>query len=183
MSLEGLIAVWGPPAVFAGCFAEGETAAVLGGMIAHRGLAGWLEIAGLAAAGACLADQMWFLLARHAGRGGRLAALKARAGQSRIAVWAGRHAVAATLAFRFVPGTRIAGPLVLAQTALPWRVFALLNALSVAVWAVVFTGIGYHFGRAAEALWGRLPLHHWGLVLGGTGAVLLALHLALRTRR
>ena len=31
--LEGLIAAWGPFAVFWGCFFEGETAAMLGGLV------------------------------------------------------------------------------------------------------------------------------------------------------
>ncbi|MBE2277751.1 MAG: VTT domain-containing protein [Rhodobacteraceae bacterium] len=186
MSLESLVAswgpTWGPAAVFAGCALEGETSAILGGMIAHRGIAGWLVMAASAAAGAFVADQGWFLLSRHAGTWPRLARLRQLAAASRFQAGLGRHAVLASLIFRFVPGTRILGPVLLAQTGLGWPVFAALDGLSVLVWAGIFTALGYHFGRATEALFGRLPLHDWLWLVLAVGAVALTLHLLWRRR-
>ncbi len=182
MSLESLVANWGPAAVFVGCFFEGETSAVLGGVIAHRGIAGWLVMAAAAAAGAYSADQAWFLLSRHAGNWPRLARLRERAAASRFQAGLGRHAVVASLIFRFIPGTRIVGPVLLAQTGLRWPVFALLDGLSVLVWAAIFTALGYHFGRAAEALFGHMPLHDWLWLVLILGAIVLTLHLLWRHR-
>lgn len=186
MTLEGLLSRWGLVAVFWGCFFEGETAAVLGGVITHHGLT-HLALTALAAfAGAFIADQMWFLMSRHMPREGRIAARLARiadtARASWLHRWLSRHPDGLTLAFRFVPGTRIVGPVLLAQTAMSWPRFTLLNALSCAVWALVFTALGYHFGRAVYLLLGRLHGLHLGLMLLVLAASGLALHLVLRRK-
>ncbi len=186
MTFEALISRWGLFAVFWGCFFEGETAAVLGGVIAHHGLIGWSLTAITAFFGAFLADQMWFLLSRHMPREGRiggwLGRLSGKARATWLHQWLSRHPEGLTLAFRFVPGTRIVGPILLAQTGLSWARFSLLNALSCVIWAVAFTGIGYHFGRAAHAVLGRLHGLHLGLLLMVPGAAGLLLHLLLRRR-
>ncbi|AWD20593.1 DedA family protein [Fuscovulum blasticum] len=196
MSIESLIQAYGPAAVFLGCFFEGETAALLGGVFAHRGLDGgtaalmpdpvgsarwfgigaWSGMAAVAGLGAFLADQMWFLLSRHAPDVGPLRRLRQAAAASplRSRLESSRHLMA--MLFRFIPGTRIAGPILLAQTALSWPAFAALNGASVCVWALLFTGLGYHFGLAAEALLGRLAAHHWLWLVAGLALAGLAAH-------
>lgn len=180
--LEQLIAQFGAPAVLVGCFLEGEAAAILGGLIAHRGHVTWPVIAALAATGAFLSDQMWFALSRLAPAGGRLGALRARALRSPLRPRLERHRTVMTLAFRFLPGARIAGPVLLAQLGQSWPRFAALDALSVSVWAVIWTGLGYHSGAAVEALLGRLHPHHWGLMVLALGAAGFAAHFWLRRR-
>lgn len=186
MSLESLITGWGPPAVFLGAFLEGETAATLGGMMAHRagpgGLSGPFGMGGMAAAGAFLADQMWFLTARHLPDRGAMARLRAKARASRLAAGLERRRHVAAFLFRFLPGARIVGPVLLAQTGIGWPAFAAANALAVAIWATVFTALGYHFGLAAEAALGRLAAHHWLILAGLAGVAGLALHRHLRRR-
>ena len=54
-------------------------------------------------------------------------------------------------AFRFVYGFRIAGPAAVGLSAVPGRLFVACNAVSAAVWAALFTFIGYHFGNALLA--------------------------------
>lgn len=187
MGFEALLARWGLIAVFLGCFFEGETAAVIGGVIAHRGLLHWAETAAVAALGALTADQFWFLLARYMPErgwiGARIAALRRRAKAS----WLHRRLEAngdlAAMSFRYIPGTRILGPVMLAQTAMPWRRFALLNGLSTLIWASAFTGIGYHFGWAAEAMLGHLHPKHLPVLIIGIVAGFGLLHLALRLWR
>ncbi|MGA0542307.1 DedA family protein [Neotabrizicola sp. VNH66] len=180
--IEALIAAGGPFAVFLGCFLEGETAAVLGGLIAHRSLAPYPLIAGLAFLGAFLADVMWFLLSRRAPDRGPVRRLRAKAAQSPFAARLHRNADLMTFAFRFLPGTRILGPVLLAQTPLPVLRFVLLNALASALWAGVFTGIGWQFGLAAEGIFGRLAAHHWLIALAVLAVAAVALHLWLSRR-
>ncbi len=185
-SLEGLISRWGLFAVFWGCFFEGETAAVLGGLITHHGLEHWALTALTAFTGALAADQMWFLLSRYMPRQGRTGAwldrLSGKAKASWLHQWLSRHPDGLTLVFRFVPGTRIVGPLLLAQTGMSWLRFSLLNALSCAVWAVLFTALGYHFGAVVIALMGRLHGLHLGLMLAVIAALGLALHFHMRRK-
>ena len=186
MSLETLISAYGPPAVFAGCLLEGETAAILGGFIAHRAQGsgiGGPGMAVVAAAGAFLGDQLWFLVDRHAPDRGMVQRLRQKARDSRFVPLLHRHKIGMTLAFRFIPGLRIAGPVLLSQTNLRWPVYAVLNAASVAVWASLFTALGYHFGLEAEHLLGHLHPHHWFWLAGGMLALgLLAQRLLHRGR-
>ncbi|MCB5409700.1 DedA family protein [Pseudogemmobacter faecipullorum] len=170
MSLSAFIAQWGIAAVFLGCFFEGETAAILGGVIAHRGLTGWGETALAAFLGALLADQLWFLLARALpaeSRAGRWLKARSQSGTgSALFRRLEQNHIALTLAFRFIPGTRILGPLALGRSSMSWPGYSLWNSLSCLVWAVLFTGLGYHFGQAAEAGLGRLhEVHFLGLLL------------------
>ena len=189
MSLSGFIAQWGITAVFLGCFFEGETAATLGGVIAHRGLSGWLEIAAAAFLGALLADQLWFVLPRLIGEDSRAAHwLRARSEPERAArLFAAleRNRIALTLAFRFIPGTRILGPMALGRSQMSWASFTLWNSLSCLIWAGLFTGLGYHFGQAAEAMLGRLHETHFlilllGVALAGLILARLCRHLLQR---
>ncbi|MCL4065163.1 VTT domain-containing protein [Pseudomonas sp. GX19020] len=186
MTLEGLLSRWGLVAVFWGCFFEGETAAILGGVITHHGLSHWALTALAAFAGAFLADQIWFLLSRHMPREGRIGSWLSRMADRTKAnwlhQWLSRHPDGLTLAFRFVPGTRIVGPVLLAQTAMGWRRFTALNALSCAIWAMLFTALGYHFGRAVYLMLGRLHGMHLGMMLIMIAGVGLALHLILRRK-
>ncbi len=206
LGFESLLSRWGLIAVFWGCFFEGETAAMLGGVIIHRGLLDWVWTALAAFLGAFIADQMWFLLSRHMSRrkeirgpaggqtggqtgggiSGRIghwlgtATQKARSGW--VHDWLSGHPDGLTLAFRFVPGTRIIGPVLLAQTDMGWGRFSLLNGLSCAVWAAGFTALGYHFGRAFAAVFTDLHALHPGLLVLGFGAAGLSLRVLLRRR-
>lgn len=178
--LEGLIAAWGPFAVFWGCFFEGETAAMLGGLMAHRGLASWPLIAALAVAGAFLADQMWFFLARLAPRRGRIERLRQKARESRLGQRVEANRLWIALIYRFIPGTRILGPVLLAQTDMGWRSFVAANAAMSIVWGLIFTWIGYRFGDTAERLFGRLGGHHWLSLLLAVVGLGVILHLVIR---
>ncbi|WP_112309564.1 DedA family protein [Pseudogemmobacter bohemicus] len=186
MTFEDLLSRWGLIAVLWGCFFEGETAAILGGVITHHGLTHWAATAGVAFAGAFIADQMWFLLSRHMPAGGRiggwLSRLSGKARATWLHQWLARHPDGLTLAFRFVPGTRIIGPILLAQTPIGWLRFSALNALSCLIWAVGFTTLGYHFGRAVTLALGRLHGLHLGLLLALVAAVGLALHVLLQRK-
>lgn len=186
MAIEQLIAQYGPPAVFAGGFFEGETSAVLGGLMAHRlqgaGLASGPGMALMVALGAWSADQMWFLLSRHAPDRGVVQRLRAKAAASRAAGFVDRHRMVLALTYRFVPGLRMIGPVLLAQTGMRWPVFLAINTGVVAVWASLFTAIGYHFGLAAEHVLGRLHPHHWTGLLVAVAVAGVAGHLILRRR-
>jgi len=46
---------------------------------------------------------------------------------------------------------RIAGPAAVGLSTVPGRLFVVCNAVSAAVWAALFTFIGYHFGNALLA--------------------------------
>lgn len=157
--IEHLLSDWGLPAVVLGSLLEGEGAAFLGGVLAHRHLFPF-EFAALAAAlGAFLADQGIYWFGRHAQRfGPARRALETPAARG-VMDQLRRREVLVCLGFRFVYGMKTLGALSIGAAGVPpWR-FAALDAVAVMVWAHLLVALGYGAGRGIERLLGRLELH------------------------
>jgi membrane protein DedA with SNARE-associated domain len=172
--LPGLVETYGLWAVGLGAILEGETVLLLGGFFAHRGYMNPVAVWAVAALGAFVGDQIWFWLGREHGprlleRFPRLAAGVARADPV-IA----RHPAVAAISVRFLYGLRLAGPIALGMTSIPATVFAVANAAGAAVWAAIFTAIGWTFGLAATRVLADIGRHEGWLAL-----VLLAAGLAI----
>jgi membrane protein DedA with SNARE-associated domain len=167
LSLEALISQYGPAAVFAGAALEGETAAFLGGVFAHRHLMAYWQAAVAAGFGSFAADQALFFAGRHAGRLAIVRRLMRGKAASRVSGLLEAHPNGFILAFRFVYGMRTVSPLAIGLSSVPaWRFFC-LNLVAAIVWGIVITSVGYLFGNAVEAIFGRLRLHlHLFIALG-----------------
>lgn len=166
--INHLIAQYGLLAVFLGCLAEGETAALLGGFFAHQQAFAWWQTVLAAFGGAALGDAGFFLIGRRLARHAWVQRLRARPGFDRADALVRRHPDLFVLANRYLYGMRLVGGVAAGLAQIAWWRFLLLNALSALVWALLFSGLGYLFGLGAEqllgqALHGRLRL---GLALG-----------------
>lgn len=160
---------------------EGETAVVIGGALARHGLFPMPAAAVAAALGSFVADQIFFALGRG-GREGRLVQrVRAKPVFARALTLIERHPVAFCLAFRFVYGFRVAGPVAIGVSAVPTRTFVALNLLSASVWGALFTWLGWRFGRAFERVVAMLltPAH----IAAAIAVVALALLAFLLWRR
>ena len=145
---------------FVGLVAPGETAIVLGGVVAAEGevsLAAILPLAWLAAA---LGDLASFWLGKRLGRrfllthGPRLGVTATRL--ERVEGFFTRHGPKAILAGRFIGIVRAVAPFLAGASDMSLRAFLPWSLLGTAVWATTFTLIGYafhhSFGAAADAL-------------------------------
>ena len=170
---------------FVGLIAPGETAVVLGGVVAARGeveLALLLLIVWVAAA---LGDLVSFLLGRRLGVRFLRTAGPRRLGvtDERLAHVEGfmqRHGPAAVLAGRFVGIVRAVAPFLAGSTGLAPRRFIPWSLLGTLVWSTAFTLVGYVFWRSFASAADTVTHAAFGL------AVLATLALALRhvlTRR
>jgi membrane protein DedA with SNARE-associated domain len=166
---------------FVGLVAPGETAIVLGGVVAAHGdvdLALMLPIAWLAAA---LGDLASFGLGRRLGRrflierGPRFGITAPRL--ARVEVFFDRHGAKAILIGRFVGIVRAVAPFLAGASGMRLRAFLPWSLIGTAAWATTFTLVGYlfssSFGPAADAL------AHGALAL----AVLAAAAVVWRHRR
>jgi membrane-associated protein len=160
---------------FVGLVVPGETAIVLGGVVAAEGdvsLALMLPLAWVAAA---LGDLVSFLLGRRLGRpflvarGPRLGVTAPRL--ERVERFFADHGPKAILIGRFVGIVRAVAPFLAGTSGMPLRAFLPWSLLGTAVWAATFTLIGYvfseSFGSAADAL------SHGALALAVVAAILL----------
>lgn len=182
--IHGLIEQYGLLAVFLGCLAEGETAALLGGFFAHQRLfAPWQSV--LAAfSGAALGDTAFFLLGRRYAQHPWVARLRTRPGFDRADRLLRQHPNLFVLSNRYIYGMRLVGGVAAGLAEIPlWR-FVLLNATSALAWALLFTALGYGFGLGAEQVLGRALHAHQRLWLAfGLALAMVLVAAGLRRRR
>ena len=152
MDLATAVQTYGYPLVFLGTFLEGETILLLAGFAAHLGYLDFTTVALIALAASFLGDQLYFYLGRRYGivllR--RWPSLKPRI--ARFTELLHRHHTPIILSIRFLYGLRIAGPIALGLTGIPWQRYLLLNFIGAVVWALLITTLGYEFGHLMQLL-------------------------------
>jgi membrane-associated protein len=166
---------------FVGLIAPGETAVVLGGVVAAEGgvsLEAMLLIVWVAAA---LGDFASFMLGRRLGRrfliarGPRIGVSAARL--ERVDVFFDRHGPKAILVGRFIGIVRAVAPFLAGASGMRLRAFLPWSLLGTAAWGTAFTLVGYLFHESFSSA-AHLVTH---LMLGG--AVVAGLVLAFRAHR
>jgi membrane protein DedA with SNARE-associated domain len=173
--MEEFLRQYGPIGIFLGAGFEGQTAVIVGGLLARQHILQlWLVLAS-ATAGSGVVDQLLFV----AGRRFRTHRWVVRATQqqafARALTFIERFPISYILAFRFIFGLRVASPIAIGVSQVPtWR-FTLLNILGAMIWATAFTMAGFIFGEAVHNVLGHG--HHagrWTLIAAG-GIVLVVL--------
>jgi membrane-associated protein len=169
-----LLAVFLLPALEAstllGVVVPGETAVLLGGVVAHQGGLP-LELVMVAAAlGAVAGDSVGYVVGARLGPklGTRTAGRRAEQ-LERTRDFVRRHGAPAVLLGRWVPVLRSLVPIIAGGGGLPYRRFAAFNVAGGAVWAVAVAALGF----LAAAAYGKVAQY---LGLAG-GAVFVALAL------
>ena len=181
---EQLVQHYGAAGVALGAALEGETVVTAGGFLAHRGLLNPYVAAACAFLGSCLMDQLLFFAGRYQRERALVKRLLAKPAMARALGFIHRYPSAFCFSFRFIYGLRVAGPLAIGVSAIPTRRFVLLNLLSAAIWACLFTFIGYHFGNAIEVAFHHLIDGNRGIVVAvAVAAVALIVWLIARARR
>jgi membrane protein DedA with SNARE-associated domain len=166
---------------FIGLVAPGETAIVLGGVVAAQGdisLPLVLLVAWLAAAAG---DYASFLLGRRLGRRFLLARGPSVGVTTprlvRVEQFYARHGAKAILIGRFIGLVRAVSPFLAGASGLRTRAFLPWSLLGTAVWASAYTLAGYAFHRSFASATHVLTYGALGL------AVVAAVVLAVRARR
>ena len=165
MSLIHLIHVYGYIAILVGCFLEGETVLVLGGVAAAQG---YLVLPGVMAAafvGSLSGDQLFFHLGRRYGPDVVARKPRLRRANARLQGWIGRYETWLVFGFRFLYGLRSAAPFVFGASPIRRVRFTLLNATGAAVWAVVVGYGGFVAGHALATMLSHFAHYEWLLLL------------------
>lgn len=150
--LGHLMHEFGVLGVALGAGLEGETAVVIGGILARHGLFEPVPAAVAAALGSFIADQLFFFLGRTQRERAFVLKVRKKPVFEKALSLIDRHPLLFCFFFRFVYGFRVAGPIGIGVSAVPARLFVTLNALSAAIWASFFIWLGYTFGRHVERL-------------------------------
>ena len=169
---------------FVGLMAPGETAIVIGGVVAADGGVSLPVIALVAWLAAAAGDLASFLLGRRLGRrflvahGPRVGVTAPRL--ARVDAFFDRHGGKAILIGRFIGLVRAVAPFVAGASGLALRRFLPFSIVGTFVWAVGYTLAGYAFSESFEAAAGALT--HGALALAVLAAAAVAVK-ALRDRR
>ncbi|MDQ3632041.1 MAG: DedA family protein, partial [Actinomycetota bacterium] len=142
-------------AAFVGLLAPGETAVVVGGVVAKRGQVSVVTMVVLVWAAAVAGDVVSFLLGRKAGpaflrRHGPRVGLNA-AHAERIEALFARHGGRAILVGRFVGLLRAFTPFVAGASGLSLSRMLPYSVIGALAWAVVYTFAGYAFSESFES--------------------------------
>jgi membrane-associated protein len=177
-----LLAVFALPALEAstmlGVVVPGETAVLLGGVLAHQGAFPLALVMVAAVLGAVGGDAVGYAVGARLGPkfGGRLAGRRAER-LERTRDFVRRHGAPAVFLGRWVPGVRALVPIIAGGSGLPYRSFAAYNVTGGAVWGVAVAALGYlaaaAYGRATEILGlaGAAAVVAIALVMAGVGLV------------
>lgn len=180
-AIHHLIEQYGLIAVFLGCVAEGESAALLGGFFAHQHVFVLWQAFLAAAIGAFVGDTFFFILGRSFADHPFVVKLKGRPGFSHAYRLVSTHPDIFVLSNRFIYGLRLVGGIAAGLSGIAVARFVILNAVSSMVWAGLFTTIGYVFGLGAERIVGQALVRHERLLIAlaiGLGVAVLAWFIA-----
>lgn len=164
-AIHHFIEQYGLIAVFLGCVAEGESAAILGGFFAHQHVFLLWHAMAAAALGAFAGDTCFFILGRSFADHRYVKRLRRRPGFSRAYRLLNTHPNIFVLSNRYVYGMRLVGGIAAGLSRITVQRFVTLNALSSIIWAVLFGTIGYVFGLGAEHIVGQALAHHERLLI------------------
>ena len=161
LNVESLVRTAGYPLLFLIVMAEasglpvpGETGLITASVLASQGDLEIVPVIALAAAGAIVGDNIGYVIGRKGGRW-ILERPGAFARQRRQVLLTGepffeRHGPKAVFFGRFVLGLRVWASWLAGATRMPWRSFALWNALGGITWATAIGLIAYFLGRSAS---------------------------------
>jgi len=173
MDLQHLIIRYGLAAVFFGSGLEGDLTMVLGGVVSHRGYFPLPIAIAVAAAGAFVADCIWYAIGRLNTARLQNAAFYRRVGP-RIEKVVRRVGVWQIVMARFVYGTKNATMLFWGLHGLPVHRFVPVDAIGCILSASFFVALGYLVGDGAEALLGHVKRLEF-LLLGAVAVAILVL--------
>lgn len=165
-----LIDRFGVVIVLIGTFFEGEVFAIIGGFLAYRGAHPIEMMLGLAFIGSFFGDLSIFLFSRYFSDSKFVVHWTKRPRFARALSLVDRYQAYFVIVNRYVYGLRMPGLIALGLSSITVPRFLVLNLIGAAIWASLFTTIGFVFGYSISSVFARLQMVEEGLI-----AVLLTL--------
>ncbi len=166
----------------------GETILIAGAVYAGAGRLSVVGVGLTAFVAAVIGDNIGYLIGRLGGRAlvaryGRYVLLTAER-MDRAESFFRRNGGGIVVIARFIEGLRQLNGIVAGTVEMPWPRFLLFNTIGAALWAGVWTSVGYLAGSHIEVIYSTVVRYSW-YVLIGLGVVVAALiaRALLRRRR
>jgi membrane protein DedA with SNARE-associated domain len=179
--MEEFLRQYGPIGVFLGAAFEGQTAVVVGGLLARQHLLSFWIVLASATAGSGLIDHLLFVAGRRFRDHRWVRRATEQVAFSRALRFIERFPTSYTLIFRFIFGLRLASPVAIGVSLVPTWQFTVLNILGALIWAGVSAGAGFLFGEAIHSVIGHG--HHagrWTFTAAGVIVAIVAVYWLVR---
>ncbi len=154
--MENLITNFGYPALFLGCFLEGESFLIAAGVLAKKGYLNLNTIIIVAMAGAYLGDVALYFLGRKKGEAVISKFPQVRIYYPKAKKLFDKYGMGAIFVTRYLYGLRFASAALFGLMKMRARSFLLLAFLSCLLWSILIGNLGYVFGASLEALVGQV---------------------------
>lgn len=171
-----LISQYGLVIVLVGTFFEGEVFAIIGGFLAYRGSYPLELIAALAFVGSFTGDLSVFLFSRFWSGHRWVARWKERPKFAKALRLVDRYQAFFVIVNRYIYGLRMPGLIALGLSSISIPRFLVLNLIGAALWAGLFTTIGFAFGYSIGSVFAQLEMMERGV---GITLAVIAIALAL----
>jgi membrane protein DedA with SNARE-associated domain len=180
-AMEEFLRQYGPIGIFLGAGFEGQTALIVGGILARQHILQLWMVLVCATAGSAIVDHLLFVAGRRFRTHRWVVRATEQAAFARALKFIERFPISYTLAFRFIFGLRIASPIAIGVSKVPtWR-FTILNILGAVLWASAFTMLGFIFGEAVHNLLGHgRQAGRWTLIAAAGIVVIVGIAWAVR---
>lgn len=180
MQLNELIQTYGYAAVAVGTFLEGESVLLLAGAAAFHGQLSLPVVIAVATVASFFGDQLFFLIGRRFGPSliARYPGIEPRI--NRFNQLIERFHQPLILSIRFLYGLRIAGPIAVGMSRVPWFSFLSLNLVGAVIWATLIAYLGQGAGQVVATIYQQVTAQgilHLVDVDGAVGIAILALSL------
>ncbi|MET8089930.1 DedA family protein [Micromonospora sp. NPDC005220] len=150
-----------------GLVVPGETAILIGGLVAHSGALPLWAVVAAATIGACLGDQVGFALGRRYGPGVLARAprfLRRHVDLGRARRLTARRGAWAVVTARWIVVLRAVVPLAAGAGGMRWPLFLRANLAGGLVWAAAVTLLGYLSAASYHYLERELGIGEWVLL-------------------
>ncbi len=169
--LAALVAKYGYAATVLGTMFEGESALLLAGIAADRGLLSLPLVVVAGAAGAIAADNVFFALGRRYGTVLVARYPRFRRPAVRVRGLIARFPNTAVIGVRFLYGMRTVGPVVIGAARMPALRFLSLDVLAALLWSACWSAAGYVAGAAISRFLADVTVTERWLLAGAVAAI------------
>ena len=160
-----LIDRFGLGIVFVGTFFEGEVFAIIGGFLAYRGTHPLWLMSGLAFVGSFCGDLAVFLFSRYFSNSDWVTRWKRKPKFTKALRLVDRFQAYFVIVNRYIYGLRMPGLIALGLSSISVPRFLILNFFGAAIWAGIFTTIGYVFGYSIASVFQHLEMMEHGMLI------------------
>lgn len=152
MSVEQLLTQYSYLAIFLCSILEGETILTLAGFFVHKGYLLFIPTVLCAACGGMLGDQLCFFLGRYYGTRLLKHFPKLTPMVDKTDRMLCKHSSTIIIIIRFMYGIRIAGPIAIGMSKVPFMRFVVFNMIGAFLWATLILSLGIIFGESTHWL-------------------------------